>query len=183
LVEYPDIESTLKAAGIPPTSQWPDGRPMYTLPAIVDDSTGAALPESFIIAEYLDKTYPDKPLLFPSGTTALQEAFADIVLANLDVLSEFALAKTCEVLLNSRSEEYFRRTKKELLGKTVDEFVPQGESAKVAWKTLEEGFGKIAQWMKDDQFVMGNTVSFADFVVTGRLRWAKLALEEDSQQW
>jgi glutathione S-transferase len=156
---------------------------MYTLPAIVDDSTGAALAESFIIAEYLDKTYPDKPLLFPSGTKTLQTAFIEAVEANISPLFQFALPKTCETLLNPSSEEYFRRTRKEMFGKAVDELVPQGENAKAEWKKLEEGFGKIAGWLKEDQFVMGNTVSFADFAIFGLLEWYKLSVGEDSQQW
>ncbi|KAF5334050.1 hypothetical protein D9758_017508 [Tetrapyrgos nigripes] len=166
--EYPDVELTLKAAGIPPTTQRPNGKPWYTLPAIVDPSTGVALADSFAIAEYLDKTYPDKPLLMPSHTKALQTAFNEAVLAHVRPIFPFVLVKFCG-LVHPVSEEYFRRTRIVLFGKSVDEMVPQGENAKEEWKKLEEGFGKIAGWMKEDEFVMGDTVSFADFVVGGWL--------------
>ncbi|KAF5341579.1 hypothetical protein D9758_014079 [Tetrapyrgos nigripes] len=183
-VEYPDVESTLKAAGIPPTSQWPDGRPMYTLPAIVDPSTGAALADSLIIAEYLDKTYPgDKPLLIPTGTKALQAAYIEAVHTSLSTLFQFLLGRTCETLLNPSSDEYFRRTRKEYMGIDVDALAPQGERVKEEWKNVEAGFGKIATWLKADEFAMGNTVSFADLVVTAFLEWCKNAWGEDSQQW
>ncbi|KAF5341608.1 hypothetical protein D9758_014085 [Tetrapyrgos nigripes] len=182
-VEYPDVELTLKAAGIPPTTQWPDGKPWYTLPAIVDPSTGVALADSFAIAEYLDKTYPDKPLLMPSHTKALQTAFNEAVLAHVRPIFPFVLIKFCG-LVHPVSEEYFRRTRIVLFGKSVDEMVPQGENAKEEWKKLEEGFGKIAGWMKkEDEFVMGDTVSFADFVIGGWLILSRLAWGNDSKEW
>ena len=33
--EYPDIAATCQSLNIPPTGKWPDGSPMYTLPALV----------------------------------------------------------------------------------------------------------------------------------------------------
>jgi glutathione S-transferase len=96
---------------------------------------------------------------------------------------QFAAAEMCQNVLNSSSAEYYRRTRKEMFGKTVDELVPQGENAKAEWKKLEEGFGKIAGWLKEDEFVMGNTVSFGDFLIFGILEWFKLSVGEDSQQW
>ena len=75
-VEYPDIESTLKAAGIVSnTRKKPDGSPTWTVPAIYDPKTKTGITESFAIAEYLDKTYPDTPLLIPPGTRTLQKAW------------------------------------------------------------------------------------------------------------
>ncbi|KAF5341607.1 hypothetical protein D9758_014086 [Tetrapyrgos nigripes] len=183
-IEYPDVESTLKAAGIPPTAQWPDsGKPSYTLPAIVDPSTGAALADSLVIAEYLDKAYPDKPLLMPSSTKALQLAFEQAVLSSIGpMFFQFILIKLCDVV-NPASEEYFRRSRVSLFGKSVEDLVPKGESAKEEWKKLEAGFGKIAGWMKEDKFVMGDTVSFADFVIGGWIITSKIAWGEDSQEW
>ncbi|EEB93892.1 hypothetical protein MPER_07394 [Moniliophthora perniciosa FA553] len=74
-IEFPDIESTCKKLGVPPTKTRRDGSPWYTLPAIYDPSTGVALVDSLRIAEYLEKQYPDKPSLIPSGTLALHTAF------------------------------------------------------------------------------------------------------------
>ncbi|KAF5341601.1 hypothetical protein D9758_014088 [Tetrapyrgos nigripes] len=182
-VEYPDVEATLKAAGIPPTTKWPDsGKPRYTLPAIVDPSTGTALADSLAIAEYLDKAYPDKPLLMPSNTRALQVAFEEAVPSSIGPLFQFILIKLCDVV-NPASEEYFRRTRASLFGKSVEDLVPKGESVKVEWKKVEDGFGKIAGWMKEDKFIMGDTASFADFVIGAFLIMSKIAWGEDSQEW
>ncbi|THU89660.1 hypothetical protein K435DRAFT_760842 [Dendrothele bispora CBS 962.96] len=184
-VEYPDVEPTLKALGARPTKKKPDGSPMYTLPAISDPSTGAIITESFDIAQYLDKTYPDKPIL-PQGTKALQAAFLGTLRSNTRSFFPFGLLMTCEQLLNSKSEVYFREVRKNdvLAGKTVDEVYPRGERAKEEWKNVEEGLGNIDKLMsKEDKFIMGDTVSFADFVVGGYLQWAKNGWGEDSEQW
>src|SRR6266446_9283461 len=76
-LEFPDIESLFKKMGIPPTSKEEDGSDRYTVPAIHDPSTGASIADSVLIAEYLEKTYPDTPKVFPNNTPALQVAFVD----------------------------------------------------------------------------------------------------------
>jgi glutathione S-transferase len=185
-VEYPDVEETLKAAGIVPSSIKPDGTPLYTLPAIIDPATGAALSDSFIIAEYLDKTYPDTPSVIPPGTRALQSAFLDAIIPCLAPMFPFGMKQSCDALMNPKSEDYFRRTRKELVlgGKSVDEIVPQGESAKEEWKKFETGFGKMAGWMnKEDKFIMGDHASLADFAIGGWLMYCKHAWGGESQQW
>ncbi|EEB92162.1 hypothetical protein MPER_09371 [Moniliophthora perniciosa FA553] len=78
-VEMPDIENTCKSIGASPTDKKPDGSPWYTLPVIHDPNTGETISDSFVIMEYLEKTYPSSPekALIPPGTTALQKAFID----------------------------------------------------------------------------------------------------------
>ncbi|KAH0828818.1 hypothetical protein J3R83DRAFT_3269, partial [Lanmaoa asiatica] len=94
-VEFPDIEQTLRAINAPPTSICPDGRPVYTLPAILDpthvsNSTyfgpsgllsqpqPVVLTHANTIAEYLEHTYPARPVI-PEGTRALQTLFVHYV--------------------------------------------------------------------------------------------------------
>jgi len=74
-VEYPDIEPICKKLGIAPTYKNADGSDRYTIPAIHDPSTGVYISDSVLIAEYLDKTYPYTPQVFPHHTHALHAAF------------------------------------------------------------------------------------------------------------
>ncbi|KAJ7067615.1 hypothetical protein C8F01DRAFT_980401 [Mycena amicta] len=76
-IEYPDIEGLVKDLGGRPTRAKADGRPHDTLPMIHDPSTGETVTDSFKIAVYLDKTYPDTPLLMPSGAFPLLRAFEE----------------------------------------------------------------------------------------------------------
>jgi glutathione S-transferase len=73
-IEFPDIEARLKAAGVPPNGTRADGTLIYTLPALVDPNTGAAIADSQNIAEYLDKQYPGAGALtfFPPGSRTVQ---------------------------------------------------------------------------------------------------------------
>ncbi|KAF5346027.1 hypothetical protein D9758_013852 [Tetrapyrgos nigripes] len=119
----------------------------------------------------------------PSNSKALHVAFDEALVANITPIFQFVLIKFCE-LANPVSAEYFRKTRLGLFGKSVDEMVPKGDNAKVEWKKLEEGFGKVAAWMrKDDPFIMKNAVSFADLVIGGWLIVCKLGYGENSQEW
>jgi len=185
-IEYPDVESTLRTAGVPSTAIKSDGMPMYTLPAIVDPNTGVAIAESFLIAQYLDKTYTDKPILIPKGTKMLQGAFIAAVMKNIYPLFQFTALKICENLLNPRSEAYFREARKNDLfcGMSIDEAYPKGERFAKEWEKVKTCMGKIAKWMDEESmFVMGNIVSFADFVLGGLLMTAKTAWGRDSKEW
>ncbi|KAJ7136395.1 hypothetical protein C8R43DRAFT_1020634 [Mycena crocata] len=99
-VEFPDVETTLRAIGAPPSSQRPDGRPIYTLPVIsprkipppalntdliqviVDPTRNAQAPQILSntnnIAEYLEACYPARPV-FPEGSRALQTLFVHYI--------------------------------------------------------------------------------------------------------
>ncbi|THV04196.1 hypothetical protein K435DRAFT_826912 [Dendrothele bispora CBS 962.96] len=186
-LEYPDVEPTLKAAGIAPTSTKPDGSPMYTIPAIEDPNTGTAIAESFVIAQYLDKTYPDKPTLIPAGTKALQSAFANVSFVHVAPILQFAYLIMIENVLNPKSRGYFCEARKNdiLRGVSIEDAYPRGERAKEEWGKVKAGFETIANWMnkEDGRFVMGDTVSFADFVVGGWVQMAKKTWDEDSQEW
>ncbi|THV04197.1 hypothetical protein K435DRAFT_962024 [Dendrothele bispora CBS 962.96] len=186
-VEYPDVERILKAAGISPTLIKPDGSPLYTIPAIVDPNTGVALAESFQIAQYLDKTYPDGPTLVPAGTKALQNAFISAFSSNISPILQFSLLGIYEDILSPRSQPYFHETRPGFVlgGLTIEEAYPKGENAKEEWKKLEAGFGNIAKWMNEEEkFVMGDVISFADFAVAGSLQAArKIWDKDDNQKW
>jgi hypothetical protein len=73
-VEYPDIKPLSLEIGASPTSHTADGTPFYTLPAIYDPNTDKVVSESFEIAQYLDATYTERPVL-PRGSEGLQHMF------------------------------------------------------------------------------------------------------------
>ena len=71
----PDITSVREKLGVPAHRTLPDGTPYHTLPVIHDQATGAIVGDSFEIALYLDREYPDQPQLFRPSTTGLTAAF------------------------------------------------------------------------------------------------------------
>ena len=185
-VEYPDIEPLCKKLGISPTSKKPDGRDHYTLPAIHDPSTGAYISDSILIAEYLDKTYPNTPQIFPHHTIALQAAFAAAFGSNLSALWKFILPATC-AKLNPQSQEYFRRTKAQSYGKAMEDIAPQGDAAIAEWAQFRDGLGKVDAWYAKNggqgPFLLGETLSWGDISVASYIIWLRVVWGEDSRQW
>lgn len=184
-VEYPDIEAHCTKLGIAPTSKKADGSPAYTLPAIHDTATGIYLSDSFPIAEYLEKTYPDKPSLFPGHSHGLQALFdGAFVDAALTPAFQFILPATCPTL-NSRSEEYFRRTREQTFGKALEDVVPKGEEGVAQWAKFKDGLGKVDTWYAKSGgvFLMGGSISWADLDIAAWLIWMKIVWGEESTQW
>ncbi|KAJ8084347.1 hypothetical protein PM082_003116 [Marasmius tenuissimus] len=181
-VEYPGIEATCKETGAPPTGHKIDGSDLYTLPVIHDPATGAIIADSFPIAKYLDATYPTTPTLIPAGTGSLQAAFSDAFMVKLTPLRQFGLPKSTYIL-NPRSEEYCRRTRLPLFGMTMEEMYPKGEKRTVEWEKLRLGFNEVDKWLGEDKFVMGDTLSFVDFVVAAFVLWCKILYGPDSGEW
>lgn len=173
-VEYPDIADLCKSIGAEPTDiREEDGSPYYSLPVIQDPNTATVLSESALIAEYLDSTYPDTPRLIPSGTHALQTGFRVAYRKATDASFEFVIPAMAGKLY-PRSQEYYVRTREIRFGKKLSEVTPVGEARDVAWTKLKAGFGKVNSWMRDHEpFVMGDVVSFSDFLLGGELQVGK----------
>ena len=183
-VEYPDIEPLSKNLGIKPTGKKPDGTPFYTLPAIHDPSTGTFLAESFLIAEYLEDTYPT-PSIFPHGTKSLQHAFQNSIGEKLAFVRYFMLPCVLPKLGTQRSEEYFSRTKELSLGRPLK--ILEGAEKAKEWAKFKDVMSNIDECIaKTDAkgpFVMGDTVSWADFFISAFLMYLKSILGEDSEEW
>ncbi|KAF4617477.1 hypothetical protein D9613_006282 [Agrocybe pediades] len=187
-VEYPDIAELSKKLGFKPTGKTPwDGTDYYSLPAIHDPSTGAYISDSWEIAEYLEKQYPDTPTLFPNGTKGLQAAIADGYHVALGSLWAFILPATNEIL-NSKSQGYFSRTR-QLAFKVekIQDLVPKGEKAVEEWGKLQSSLDKVDRWYAktDDKgpFILGETISWSDLNIASWTIWMKVTFGEDSKEW
>ncbi|KAL4246834.1 hypothetical protein ABKN59_007394 [Abortiporus biennis] len=191
--EYPDIEPTCKEIGAAPTGTWSDGRPQYTFPVIHDPNTKLTISDSDNIIEYLEKQYPDTPSLVPKGSLGLilafRPGFGNILgdrIYNLVVLAT-------NQYLNPRSEEYFRRTRESSLKKKLEDIVPGGlssgsEGSEKAWKAAQAGFDTLASWYDKNEegkglYLLGDSVTYADILVAGRLIWVRVVLGEKSKEW
>ena len=185
-VEFPDIESFSKGLGIKPTGQNADGSPRYTLPAIHDSSTGTYIADSIVIAEYLEKTYPDAPSVFPNDTIALQKAFETSLDQKIEAVTSFIIPATC-FKLNPRSEEYFRRTREITFGKKLEDVIPTGDARTEGWGKFEKGLDTIHSYListdKKGPYILGDTISWTDLLLFSYLYWFKAIFGEDSKEW
>ena len=183
-VEVPDIEPLSKKLGIKPTGQKKDGSPYYTLPAIYDPETGAALADSFAIAEYLENTYPKTPSVFPYGSVAFQKLFEPILVGNICAAWPFVIPAVA-AKLNPRSEEYLRLREISYGGERV--VVPSGDARTEEWGKFKKGmdiaYASLVMTDKKGPYMMGDTISWSDFVLFGFLSFFRVIWGEESEEW
>ncbi|EKM76379.1 hypothetical protein AGABI1DRAFT_78843 [Agaricus bisporus var. burnettii JB137-S8] len=184
-LEYPELESEFKKIGIPPSSTWADGRPLYSSPSIFDDSTNTGVSDSYKIAQYLDKTYPDTPKLFPPGTEALQAAFyAQYNPLIFGAIFQMLLPGVVRIL-NPPSVEYFNRTRAEIFGKPPAELEPKGQDRVEAWTKVEAAYDKLYGWLSESTgpYFMGDTITFVDLTVAGMIYGMEVIFGKDSKEF
>ncbi|KAJ7615910.1 hypothetical protein FB45DRAFT_1106757 [Roridomyces roridus] len=194
-VEIPEVEPTLRAIGAPPSSHRPDGRPIYTLPVIVDPSRNAQSPQILSnannIAEYLEASYPQRPV-FPEGSRALQtlfvhyiqEVFAKPLLPIMVPLSHDRLP--------ARTQSHFHdtgvarsRTGTPGPGTGPGQALPPGPQREHAWGLVKEQFDFLAVILEknvgdgDGVVAQGTHVSYADFALCSVLLWIEQMAPQD----
>ena len=162
--------------GIPPSVP-STGSPTYTLPVIYDPNTNKYVSESAAIAEYLDQTYTETPQLFPPGTAALQTAFVEMAWPSIALPLYFSVMSATGKKLNPPSAEFFRRTREETFGKTMEELATAEN-----WKIFEDGLGKLKSALEkenagSDGFFLGDNITFADLQIASALIWIRVVDE------
>jgi glutathione S-transferase len=176
-VQYPDIAPLCKKIGAAPTSVNPDGSPLYTLPVIHDPFTGKTISDSWNIAQYLDETYPDRPAVLPKGTRALQWSFTVAVSELAFVHIRPLLMYPSWAQLHPESQPFYRSPREAQFGCKLEE-ISAGAARAEHLESAEKSLRRVASWLGkngDDAgfWIMGDTVSFADFFLGGWLAWVR----------
>jgi glutathione S-transferase len=150
----------------PPSGVRPDGRPIYSLPVLVDSARQGPISNPNLIAEYLESQYPARPV-FPEGSRAVQSLFVHYV---QEVFSKPLLAIMVPL------------THQHLPGHLP--YPPgthalSGPQLKLAWKAVQDQFDFLAAILDknsgdqhgDGLAVMGHELSYADFALCSVLVW------------
>ncbi|KAH7890633.1 hypothetical protein F5I97DRAFT_59401 [Phlebopus sp. FC_14] len=173
-VEFPDVEQTLRSINAPPTSVRSDGRPVYTLPAILDPIRSLQRPTVLsnpnIIAEYLETAYPARQI-FPEGSRAIQSLFVHYISEIFVKPLLPIMAPLSYHLLDGRSQTHFLANSPRPLS-----IVPSEREQ--AWRAVQESFDFLAGILDknsgmdgDGVVVMGHELTYADFAVCSVLIW------------
>jgi len=184
-VKFNEIEDVAKRLGAKPTGTKPtDGTPWYTVPIVVNPSTGDVVSDSYQIAKYLDKTFPDSPLLIPQGTAGLEDAFQDAIKQTAWSKVPIVVLQILHSRLSGDAAAHVRKIREAQVGKTIEEF---SEGAEAQWAGYRDGYGRVATWydrVENSQFIGGGTnPTYADLVVASNLKWIKYLAGEDSKEW
>ncbi|KAJ3570063.1 hypothetical protein NP233_g4654 [Leucocoprinus birnbaumii] len=180
-----EVDGIIKEAGIPPSRLKPDGTPLHTVPSIIDDATGERVTDSYAIAEYLDKQYPDTPKAFPQGTEALQAAFYQQFNERNNAFFVLAIPHIANMFSKQASLEHFSRRIFAFSGKSPDQIRPVGEELEKLWEKAFGFFDELDGWYgkSSGAFLAGDAPSFGDFTVAAALKGMKIVFGEDEEHW
>ncbi|KAJ6481188.1 hypothetical protein DFH09DRAFT_1393582 [Mycena vulgaris] len=191
-VEFPDVETTLRAIGAPPSSRRADGRPVYTLPVIIDPTRNAQTPQILSntnnIAEYLEACYPARPV-FPEGSRALQTLFVHYI---QEVFAKPLLPIMVPLThdrLPPRTQSHFHGSSRAgtpgPMPSAASHALPPGPQREHAWQLVKEQFDFLALILDknvgdgDGVVAQGHHLSYADFALCSVLLWIEQMAPHD----
>jgi glutathione S-transferase len=139
------------------------------VPVLVDGERW--INDSWAIAEYLDNAYPDRPSLFggPKGKALARfhanwsDGFLQLGMLKLIVLDIFNH-------LDPKDRAYFRKSREERLGKTLEEVVADRAQSVV---TFRNGLLPLRLTLKMQKFLGGDEPHYADYAVFGGFQWCR----------
>ncbi|MFC4346277.1 glutathione S-transferase family protein [Kordiimonas lipolytica] len=141
-----------------------------TVPVLNDDGTWVK--DSFEIALYLEKTYPDAPLFggpIAEGQARLLNAFID----NTVVRGIFPMiVADIHARLDEKNGSYFREAREKFLGCSLEE-AQAGRDA--ALPKFRASLTPIRNTLGFQKFLSGDAPAWADYCLFGTLMWARIA--------
>ncbi|KAK3110191.1 hypothetical protein LTR53_015779 [Teratosphaeriaceae sp. CCFEE 6253] len=175
-IEYPDLRASLSALGLPPN---PEGTNYadYSSPA-ARLSDGTYHMDSLQIAHALEKLHPAPSLHLDGGAIARVQR---VVLAFQRSLAAIAMPRIPVKVLRPASREYFRTTRAKRFGMPLEELAMSEQAGEGAWEAAQPSMAELKAILHErgeGPYVMGATVSFADFIIAGFWRFLQI-LDED----
>jgi len=170
-LEYPDIAPTLKSFGLPPNDpNAPDYFTDYTIPTMRLDSNTYIMDSAKIAAE-LEKRHPSPSLRLDSP---ILPQVQQLVGSALVTLAPNWLPKVPPNLLNEPSADFFERTREARFGMPLSQ-IEKEKGGEAPWEAAKQPIKELADLLKEQggPFFLGQTVSYADFVLVSFLHFLK----------
>lgn len=133
--------------------------------------------DSFGIAAYLDKAYPDRPALFGGeGGVAVSrfiECFCQNVLhPPLQIITMMAM----HALMSPEDQAHFRAAREKRFGSTMEEAHAR-KDAELA--TLPQKLEPVRSVLSAQPWLGGDRPLFADYILFGTFQWARVCMPTD----
>jgi glutathione S-transferase len=83
------------------------------------------------------------------------------------------------------SQAVYIPQQEKIYGKTSAELLPKGEAAVEGWNKYKVGLAEVARWCAetDSPFLLGDTISWANFVVASLIMMCRSLWGDKSPQW
>jgi glutathione S-transferase len=151
------------------------------VPVLLDDAR--EIHDSWAIADYLEQYYPDRPSLF-GGASGKALSFFHTSWANGFLQPSMMKFVVLDIWKHvaEKDKEYFRTSREQRLGKTLEEAVADRDSA---LKGFRDSLLPLRLVLKAQPFLGGDQPLFADYAVFGGFQWCrcisdyKLLAEDD----
>ena len=142
-----------------------------TLPVIEDG--GEVVADSWAIARYLERTYPDRPSLFggPVGE-ALTLVLNGWVSATIHPMILGLIVLDIHDQLVPEDRAYFRATREKRFGRPLEE-VQAGREGRVAEVRRALSPARLA--LESQPWLAGAAPGYADYLLFGALQWPRVA--------
>ncbi len=139
------------------------------VPVIVDD--GKVVHDSAAIADYLETRYPDRPSLFGDEASRALTRFVQnwtetVLQAGLVGLVVFDIYRH----IGPEDQAYFRRSREERLGATLENAVKDREARLPAFR---DSLAPLRRTVERQKFLAGEAPAYADYIVFGAFQWAR----------
>ena len=138
------------------------------VPVLVDGDRWIA--DSWTIANYLEDTYPERPSLFGgSAGRALSRFYSTLADALVSGIFRF-IALDILRHLHHKDCAYFRESREERVGMTLEAFVADRDTRVSAFR---ESLTPLRLTFKTQPFLGGDHPLYADYAVFGPFQWAR----------
>jgi glutathione S-transferase len=202
-VALPDIAQVRRSLNVPPCRKFADGTDFYTLPIIEDPATESLVGDSFDIAVYLQKTYPDSgdgdlfppqeldyipsydhPMLVPL-TECRDSGFPHYAKFNVNIDAAFT-AHVQLMVLDMPFDIATAEDSKQLFIKRAgvtswEDFALVGEARHKLFSSFRDMLGGLAKlYLRDPRgpYILGSRPTYADFIVGGWLQMISRTLPQ-----
>ena len=127
--------------------------------------------DSTAIADYLDERYPDRPSLF-GGETG--RALTRFVQNWTETVLQVGLIRLVVLDIHRHShpkdQPYFRSSREERFGTTLEEFVKDREARLPAFRA---SLDPLRRTVERQEFISGTAPAYPDYIVFGAFQWAR----------
>ncbi len=139
-----------------------------TVPVLVDGDRWIA--DSWTIANYLEDAYPDSPSLFGGAAARrLTRHYSSLADALVTAIFPFIALDILERVAE-RDREYFRTSREQRVGKTLEAFVANRDAKLPGFRA---SLAPLRATLKTQLFFSGDEPLYADYAVFGQFQWAR----------
>jgi len=139
------------------------------VPVIVDQGTVVA--DSWAIADYLERVYPDRPSLFGGERARAHAAFIN-GWADLVVNPGISRLIVTDILAAQRPEDqhHFRHSREKAFGASLEDVVAGREERVETWRL---SLAPVRWVLRRHPWLGGESPDYADYILLGSLQWPR----------